>query len=88
MPASIPEVPLALKHSESPSGRRHRALRPSTRSSRRSQKSGSRWPLIGSCIASRTFGWTFEGPGPHRSRSPGSIEGMLVTSSAMMGSLV
>ena len=36
-----------------------------------SQKSGSRCPFIGSCIASSTVGCTFDGPGPHRRRSPG-----------------
>ena len=84
IPASMPEVPLALKQSERPSERRQSALSPSARSSSRSQKSGSRCPLIGSCMASRTLGCTFDGPGPHRRRSPGSIGGMRVTRSAML----
>ena len=43
-----------------------------------SQKSGSRWPFIGSCIASSTFGWTLEGPGRRAAGRPGSSAGMLV----------
>jgi hypothetical protein len=83
MPASMPEVPLALKQSDRPSGRCQSAFIPSTRTRRRSQKSGSRWPFIGRDIASRTLGFTFDGPGPHNKRSPGSSAGIVSTSAVM-----
>ena len=82
-PASIAEFPEEDRQIVSPCPWRQRARSPSTRSSRMSQKSGSRWPFIGSCIAANTSGWTLDGPGPHNSRSPGSRAGSEVTRSAM-----
>ena len=78
-PASIADVPdeeSAIVRPWSP--RRQRARIPATRSTRTSQKSGSRCPFIGSCSASRTAGCTFDGPGPQSSRSPGASGGIVV----------
>ena len=56
-PASIAEVPEEESEIVRPcSPRRQSARSPATRSSKTSQKSGSRCPFIGSSIASSTFG--------------------------------
>ena len=77
-PASMAHVPDELSAIvRPPSGRRQSARRPATRSSRMSQKSGSRCPFMGRRIASSTSGCTFDGPGPQSSRSPGSSAGIV-----------
>ena len=75
-PASMPEVPEALKQSERPSAWRQSALQPVDEIEQDVPEVGVEVPVHRERIASRTSGLTFEGPGPHSSRSPGSRAGI------------